>query len=85
MCSVVLVMRRGEVVEIADKATLYTNPQHEYTKELLRRYTDHGRRLGRRPSPGKPRLRGAGRESGAGKRDGAGWHYATDTQRRQTD
>lgn len=35
MSSKVLVMRRGEVVEVADKATLYTNPQHEYTKELL--------------------------------------------------
>jgi ABC-type glutathione transport system ATPase component len=35
MSSLVMVMKDGEVVEVADKATLYANPQHEYTKELL--------------------------------------------------
>ena len=35
MSDVVVVMRDGEVVETADKATLYADPRHEYTKELL--------------------------------------------------
>lgn len=35
MSDVVVVMKDGEVVEVADKATLYATPQHEYTKELL--------------------------------------------------
>lgn len=32
----VAVMRRGEIVERADRAALFAAPQHEYTKELLR-------------------------------------------------
>jgi len=31
----VLVMKRGEVAELADVATLFASPQHEYTKMLL--------------------------------------------------
>ncbi len=31
----VAVMRRGELVESADVQTLFTSPQHDYTKELL--------------------------------------------------
>ena len=31
----VLVMKRGEVVELADVATLFASPQHDYTKMLL--------------------------------------------------
>jgi ABC-type glutathione transport system ATPase component len=35
MSDVVVVMKGGEVVEVADKATLYASPHHPYTKELL--------------------------------------------------
>jgi len=35
MSDVVVVMKSGAVVEVADKAALYATPQHEYTKELL--------------------------------------------------
>jgi ABC-type glutathione transport system ATPase component len=35
MSDVVVVMKNGAVVEVADKATLYATPHHEYTKELL--------------------------------------------------
>jgi ABC-type glutathione transport system ATPase component len=35
MSDVVVVMKDGEVVEVADRARLYAAPQHEYTKELL--------------------------------------------------
>jgi ABC-type dipeptide/oligopeptide/nickel transport system ATPase component len=28
-------MRRGELVESADVQTLFSDPQHDYTKELL--------------------------------------------------
>jgi ABC-type glutathione transport system ATPase component len=35
MSDVVVVMKNGAVVEVADKAALYAAPQHEYTKELL--------------------------------------------------
>lgn len=31
----IAIMREGEVVELADAMTLYTRPQHEYTKKLL--------------------------------------------------
>lgn len=31
----VLVMHRGKIVESADAESIYTNPQHEYTKNLL--------------------------------------------------
>ncbi|GIF26773.1 peptide/nickel transport system ATP-binding protein [Actinoplanes tereljensis] len=31
----IAVMREGEIVELADALTLYTDPQHEYTKRLL--------------------------------------------------
>lgn len=36
MSDVIVVMKRGEVVEVADKSTLYAAPHHEYTKELLK-------------------------------------------------
>jgi ABC-type glutathione transport system ATPase component len=35
MSDVVVVMKSGEVVEVANRATLYATPRHEYTKELL--------------------------------------------------
>ncbi|WP_179674650.1 ABC transporter ATP-binding protein [Duganella sp. 1224] len=35
MADEVLVMRQGEVVELADADTLYRNPQHPYTRALL--------------------------------------------------
>ena len=35
MSDVVVVMKNGAVVEVADKAALYSAPQHQYTKELL--------------------------------------------------
>jgi peptide/nickel transport system ATP-binding protein len=31
----IAVMRRGEIVELDNALTLYTNPRHEYTKQLL--------------------------------------------------
>jgi peptide/nickel transport system ATP-binding protein len=31
----IAVMKEGEVVELADSVTLFTDPQHEYTKQLL--------------------------------------------------
>ncbi|GLW28405.1 ABC transporter ATP-binding protein [Actinoplanes regularis] len=31
----IAVMRGGEIVELGDAAELYTNPRHEYTKQLL--------------------------------------------------
>jgi peptide/nickel transport system ATP-binding protein len=31
----IAVMRAGEIVELADAGELYTNPQHDYTKQLL--------------------------------------------------
>lgn len=35
VCDRVLVLYKGEVVEVEDAETLYTNPQHAYTKTLL--------------------------------------------------
>ena len=31
----IAVMREGEIVELGEAVELYTNPQHEYTKQLL--------------------------------------------------
>ncbi|MGB3874937.1 MAG: ABC transporter ATP-binding protein [Shinella zoogloeoides] len=36
MCDRIAVMKAGEIVELADTETLFTAPQHDYTKELLR-------------------------------------------------
>ncbi len=35
VCDRVLVLYKGEIVEVAEAETLYTNPQHSYTKKLL--------------------------------------------------
>ncbi len=35
MCDRVGVMRNGQMLEVAETETLFTNPQHEYTKHLL--------------------------------------------------
>jgi len=35
VCDRVLVLYKGKVVEVAEAETLYTNPQHAYTKTLL--------------------------------------------------
>jgi peptide/nickel transport system ATP-binding protein len=35
ICDRVAVMKRGRIVELADKRTLFDNPQHEYTRSLL--------------------------------------------------
>lgn len=35
ICNRVAVMRNGEVVELGDVYEVFTNPQHEFTKELL--------------------------------------------------
>jgi ABC-type oligopeptide transport system ATPase subunit len=35
MSDTVVVMRQGEIVEVADKRAIYRTPQHEYTKSLL--------------------------------------------------
>jgi ABC-type glutathione transport system ATPase component len=51
----VAVMRKGEILEVADGETLFSNPQHDYTKALIaaspdprtsksRATVDHGRR-----------------------------------------
>ncbi len=34
-CDDVAVMTSGRIVEMADSETLFTQPQHEYTKRLL--------------------------------------------------
>ncbi|WP_448955959.1 dipeptide ABC transporter ATP-binding protein [Labrys neptuniae] len=36
MCDRVAVMKAGEIVELADTETLFSDPQHAYTRELLR-------------------------------------------------
>ena len=36
MCDRIAVMRYGKLCEVADSETLFADPQHEYTKELLR-------------------------------------------------
>lgn len=36
MCDRIAVMRYGELCELAESETLFENPRHEYTKELLR-------------------------------------------------
>ena len=36
MCDRIAVMKSGEIVELAETETLFTAPQHDYTKELLR-------------------------------------------------
>jgi peptide/nickel transport system ATP-binding protein len=35
MCDRVAVMQRGTLVEEAPSETLFTNPQHPYTRELI--------------------------------------------------
>ena len=35
VCTRVIVMYKGEIVEMADSEQIYTNPQHPYTKKLL--------------------------------------------------
>lgn len=35
MCDHVAVMYKGKIVEYADRLSLFNNPQHEYTRELL--------------------------------------------------
>ena len=34
----IAIMREGEIVELAEARELWTNPQHEYTKDLLRSF-----------------------------------------------
>lgn len=36
MCDRILVMKSGEIVEEGDREQIYNNPQHEYTKQLLK-------------------------------------------------
>ena len=36
MCDRIAVMRYGELCELAESETLFENPRHEYTQELLR-------------------------------------------------
>jgi ABC-type dipeptide/oligopeptide/nickel transport system ATPase component len=47
LCDRVLVMYGGVVVEDADVDTIYNNPQHPYTQELLKAFPDFTRPPGR--------------------------------------
>ena len=54
MCDRVAVMKSGQIVELADTETLFTAPQHEYTRELLRLAPSLERILGANsPRPGR--------------------------------
>jgi peptide/nickel transport system ATP-binding protein len=35
MCDRVAVMKEGRIVELADGETLFTTPQHPYTRDLI--------------------------------------------------
>jgi peptide/nickel transport system ATP-binding protein len=35
MCDIVGVMKQGVLLETAETETLFTNPQHEYSKHLI--------------------------------------------------
>jgi ABC-type glutathione transport system ATPase component len=52
MSSRVIVMHHGEVVEVADKSTLYSDPAHPYTRELLRASPSTASALQRSRPPG---------------------------------
>jgi peptide/nickel transport system ATP-binding protein len=55
MCDSVLVMYGGVTAEYADVDTIYNNPQHPYTRELLRAFPDITRPAGKLSSiPGSP-------------------------------
>ena len=55
MCDTVLVMYGGVVAEYADVDTIYNNPQHPYTQELLKAFPDLSRPIGQLASiPGYP-------------------------------
>lgn len=43
VCTRVIVMYKGEIVEMADSEQIYTNPQHPYTKHLLSAALDGGK------------------------------------------
>ena len=43
VCTRVIVMYMGEIVEMADSEEIYTNPQHPYTKKLLAAALDGGK------------------------------------------
>ena len=36
----VAIMYRGEIVEVADKETIFSNPRHTHTKELVSAYEE---------------------------------------------
>jgi ABC-type dipeptide/oligopeptide/nickel transport system ATPase component len=44
MCDTIAVMRRGKVVEYGPAGTLFANPQHDYTQELIASISGRQRR-----------------------------------------
>ena len=45
LCSRVIVMKRGKIVENGDVEDVFLHPQHDYTKELIAAIPDRSRRL----------------------------------------
>ncbi len=44
VCDTIAVMRRGKVVEYGPAGTLFANPQHDYTQELIASISGRQRR-----------------------------------------
>ncbi|QUG40166.1 ABC transporter ATP-binding protein [Psychrobacillus sp. INOP01] len=60
MCDRVAVMKDGEIVETGTTEEIFENPQHEYTKKLLKALP----RLDQKKKPKRPSLRSIGAEDG---------------------
>ncbi len=46
LCSRIAVMKRGLIVEIGDTESVFLNPQHDYTKALIKAIPTRERRFG---------------------------------------
>lgn len=53
LCDRIAVMRHGEVLEVAAAMTLFTDPQHDYTKLLIATARELSSPAERRPEPGR--------------------------------